>query len=112
MGAAIRIRQDFEAVTLRQLATTVRDAGQARRLLALAAVFDGKDREEAARSGGMDPQTLLGWGFRYNHCGPNGLINVKSPGRRPKLSKEQMEELGRLVGAGPDAEKDGFARWR
>jgi transposase len=40
------------------------------------------------------------------------LINAKSPGRRPKLSKEQMEELGRLVEAGPDLEKDGFARWR
>ena len=112
MGAAIRIRQDFEAVTLRQLATTVRDAGQARRLLALAAVYDGKDREEAARIGGMDRQTLRDWVHRFNHCGPNGLINVKSPGRRPKLSKEQMEELGRLVEAGPDAEKDGFARWR
>jgi hypothetical protein len=33
---------------------------------------------------------------------PRGLINAKSPGRPPKLSKEQMEELGRLVESGPD----------
>jgi len=33
-------------------------------------------------------------------------------GRRPELSKQQMEELGCLVAAGPDPEKDGFARWR
>ena len=112
MGAAIGIRQDFEAATLRRLATTVKDAGQARRLLALAAVYDGADREAAARIGGMDRQTLRDWVHRFNQCGPDGLINVKSPGRRPKLSTEQMEELKRLVEAGPDAEKDGFARWR
>jgi hypothetical protein len=33
MSAAISIRQDFGAATLRRLATTVKDAGQARRLL-------------------------------------------------------------------------------
>jgi transposase len=112
MSAAIRIRQDFGAATLRQLSTTVKGAGQARRLLALASVYDGADREAAARIGGMDRQTLRDWVHRFNHCGPEGLINVKSPGRRPKLSKEQMEELRRMVEAGPDAEKDGFARWR
>src|SRR6202521_4271959 len=112
MSAAIRIRRDFGAATLRRLATTVKDAGEARRLLALAAVYDGADREAAARIGGMDRQTLRDWVHRFNHCGPDGLINVKSPGRRPKLSTEQMEELKRLVEAGPDAEKDGFARWR
>jgi putative transposase len=112
LSAAIKIRQDFDAATLRRLAATVKDAGQARRLLALAAVYDGKDREEAARIGGMDRQTLRDWVHRFNRCGPDGLINGKSPGRRPTLSKEQMEELGCLVAAGPDPEKDGFARWR
>jgi len=112
MSGAIRIRQDFEAATLRRLATTVKDAGQARRLLALAAVYDGKDHEEAARIGGMDRQTLRDWVLRFNERGPDGLINAKSPGRRPTLSKEQLEELGRLVEAGPDPEKDGVARWR
>jgi transposase len=112
MSAAIKIRQDFDAAAVRRLATTVKDAGQARRLLALAAVYDGKDREEAALIGGMDRQTLRDWVHRFNRCGPDGLINARAPGRRPKLSKEQMEELARLVEAGPDPEKDGFARWR
>ena len=79
MSAAIRIRQDFEAATLRRLATTVKDAGQARRLLALAAVYDGTDREEAARIGGMDRQTLRDWVHRFSQCGADGLINAKSP---------------------------------
>src|SRR5579862_4559582 len=112
MSAAIRIRQDFEAATLRRLATAVKDAGQARRLLALAAVYDGADRAAAARIGGMDRQTLRDWVHRFNHGGADGLINVKSPGRRLKLSQQQMEELKSLVEAGPDEEKDGFARWR
>ena len=68
------------------MATTVKDAGQARRLLALAAVYDGQSREEAARIGGMDRQTLRDWVLRFNERGPDGLINVKSPGRRPTLS--------------------------
>jgi len=112
LSAAICIRRDFDAARLRRLATTVKDAGQARRLLALAAVYDGQSREEAARIGGMDRQTLRDWVLRFNERGPDGLINVKSPGRRPTLSKDQMEELGRLVEAGPDPEKDGVARWR
>jgi transposase len=112
LSAAIRIRQDFDAATLRRLATTVADADQVRRLLALAAVYDGKDREEAARIGGMDRQTLRDWVHRFNERGPDGLVNVKAPGGPPTLSKDQMEELGRLVEAGPDPEKDGVARWR
>jgi transposase len=112
LSAAIGLRQDFDAATLRRLATTVKDADQVRRLLALAAVYDGKDREEAARIGGMDRQTLRDWVLRFNERGADGLINAKSPGRPPTLSKDQMEELRRVVEAGPDPEKDGVARWR
>jgi len=112
LSAAIRIRQDFDAATLRRLATTVKDAGQVRRLLALAAIYDGQSREEAARIGGMDRQTLRDWVLRFNERGLDGLINAKSPGRRPTLSKDQMEELARLVEVGPDPEQDGVARWR
>ena len=93
---------------LRRLAATVKDAHQARRLLALAAIYDRRDREEVARIGGMDRQTLRDWVHRFNQCAPDGLIDAKSPGRPPKLSNEQMEELSRLVQAGPDPEKDGF----
>ena len=53
MSAAISVRDDFEAEELRVLAGRVKDANQARRLLAIAAVYDGMDREEAARIGGI-----------------------------------------------------------
>jgi len=112
MSAAICVRDDFEAEELRVLAGRVKDANQARRLLAIAAVLEGMDREEAARIGGMDRQTLRDWVHRFNTQGPDGLINIKPSGQRPRLSDEQKEELCELVEAGPDPQKDGVARWR
>jgi transposase len=112
MSAAIALRDDFEADALRGLAAKAKDANQARRLLAIGAIYDGMDREEAARIGGMDRQTLRDWVHRFNEQGPDGLINVRPPGRPSKLSAEQKEELRQLVEAGPDPEKDGVARWR
>src|SRR5215204_2706319 len=112
MSAAIAVRQDFGADELRRLAAKVKDAHQARRLLALAAVYDGMDREEAAHIGGMDRQTLRDWVHRFNEQGPDGLINAKPPGRPPKLSAEQKEELRQLVEAGPDPQMHGVVRWR
>ena len=80
MSAPIDLREDFEAETLRRLATGVKkDADQARRLLALAAVYDGMSREDAARIGGMDRQTLRDWVHRFNRHGVDGLIDSKPP---------------------------------
>jgi transposase len=112
MGAAIRLREDFGAEELRSLAGKAKDANQARRLLALAAVREGRDRQAAARIGGMDRQTLRDWVHRFNAKGPDGLINAKAPGPRPKLSAEQKEEFRQVVETGPDPEKDGVVRWR
>lgn len=112
MSAAVGLRGDFTPADLRRLAGKAKDADQVRRLLALAAVYDGMDRTAAARIGGMDRQTLRDWVHRFNENGPAGLINVKSTGRRPKLSVEQQEALRQLVEAGPDPEKDGVVRWR
>jgi putative transposase len=102
MGAAVRLRTDFSAGELRLLAKRAEDADQARRLLSLAAVLDGMSRKAAAEIGAMDRQTLCDWAHRYNERGPEGLINAKAPGPRPKLSPEQKQELKRIVEAGPD----------
>ena len=59
MGQAIAVRADFTAVEVRRLAKRAKDAAQARRLLAIAAVLDGASREDAPR--------LAGWTGR--HCG-------------------------------------------
>src|SRR6202790_3635821 len=112
MGGAVRLRQDVGAEELRRFAVKAKDGAQARRLLALAAVHDGMNRSEAARVGGMDRQTLRGWVPRFNQYGPEGLIDIKPPGRPSKLSEEQKEALKQLVESGPDPATDGVVRWR
>ena len=77
MPVAVRLREDFSADELRGLARRSKDVSQSRRLLALAAVRDGKDRAEAARIGGMDRQTLRDWVHRYNAEGLAGLQRIQ-----------------------------------
>src|ERR1700739_1397268 len=71
MGHAIPVRTDYTAGEVRRFAQRAKDAAQARRLLAIAAVLDGASREEAAKIGGMDRQTLRGWVIRYE-----GMVSV------------------------------------
>ena len=54
MASAVRLRTDFTAGELRQLAKKAKHVNQSRRLLSLAAVIDGMSRTEAAMIGGMD----------------------------------------------------------
>jgi len=70
------------------LSFQAKDAAQARQLLTIAAVLDGASREDAAKIDGMDRQTLRDWVIRFNEQGPNGLINIPSPGAPPKLGKK------------------------
>lgn len=112
MPYIVPLRDDYDAVELRVLAKQCADAAQIRRLLALAAVYDGMSRADAARIGGMDRQTLRDWVHRFNDEGPDGLIDRKAPGRKRYLSDAQMAELGEIVETGPDPETDGVVRWR
>jgi transposase len=112
MPSAVELRTDFSAKELRKLAKRSKDNRQARRLLSLAAVVDGMSREEAARIGGMDPQTLRDWVHRFNRLGPDGLLDVHGGGPVARLSTEQKITLAALVEAGPDFERDGLVRWR
>lgn len=112
MPRALNLRLDYTANDLRRLAGKTKDGAQAIRLLALAAVAEGLSRSEAARIGGMKPQTLRLWVQRFNKFGPDGLLNRKSTGRPPKLTPQQKKELGAIVAAGPNLKSDGITRWR
>jgi transposase len=59
------VRTDFTAGEVRRFAKWAKDAAQARRLLAIAVVLDGALREDAAKIGGMDRQTLRDWVIRF-----------------------------------------------
>jgi transposase len=112
MGTAIAVRTDYSSKELRRLAGRVKNASQARRLLAIAAVLDDASREEAAKIGGMDRQTLRDWVIRFNEQGPEGLINKSAPGAPGKLNKKHKAFLARLVEEGPVPAIHGVVRWR
>lgn len=126
MGAAIGLREDFGSGQLRALAKMVKDAGQARRLLALAVIYDGGRRTEAARIGGVGLQIIWFGGsgncpvdsfpdkrvLRFNARGPAGLIDGKAPGNPPKLNDDQRQALARIVECGPIPAIHGVVRWR
>ena len=112
MGRAIVVRTDYTSGDVRRVAQRVKNAAQARRLLAIAAVLDGSSRDQAAKIGGMDRQTLRDWVIRFNAQGPDGLVNKSSPGAPGKLTDEHKAFLTRLVEEGPIPAVDGVVRWR
>ena len=112
MGAAIPLRADFTGDDLRRLAKASRDARQTRRLLALATIYDGGSRSQAAKLGGVTLQIVRDWVVRFNAEGPDGLSNRKAPGKVPILGPDQRAALARAVEAGPKSYLDGVVRWR
>ena len=112
MGAAIGLREDFDGPGLRRLARATKDAGQSRRLVAVAEIYDGGRRTDAARIGGVGLQVIRDWVLRFNAGGPEGLIDGKARGQPPKLDHDQRQALGRLVEDGPIPAIHGVVRWR
>ncbi len=112
MAAAIDLRGDHTADDLRRLAKESRDAKQTRRLLAVAAIYEGSSRTDAARLGGVGLQIIRDWVVRFNSEGPAGLVDRKAPGKTPLMTDEQRAALARAVEAGPRPYLDGVVRWR
>src|SRR5918997_4497526 len=112
MSIPVPLRTDFEAVALRRAAKATKDAAQGRRLLALAEVYDGGTRTDAARIGGVGLQTVRDWVLAFNQDGPAGLINGKAPGQPSKLNDDQRRALARMVEDGPIPAIHGVVRWR
>ena len=86
MGAAIALREDYDAADLRRVAKGSQDAAQSRRLLSLAVIYDGGRRGDAARAGATQLQVIRDWVLRFNADGPAGLIDRTAPGNPPKLN--------------------------
>jgi putative transposase len=112
MAAAIELRVDYDGDALRRLAKGSADGAQVRRLLAVAAIYDGASRTEAARLGGVGLQTVRDWVLAFNADGPDGLIDGTAPGNPPLLNEAQREALRAIVEAGPNPAVDGVVRWR
>lgn len=112
MAPAVGLREDFDGRELRRFAKTTKDAAQSRRLVALAEIYDGGARSDAARIGGVGLQTIRDWVLRFNVGGPQGLIDAKAPGKPPKLNDEQRQALRQIVERGPIPAIHGVVRWR
>ena len=106
------MRKDFSAEALRALARRAKDGPQARRLLALPAIYDGATRGEAAKIGGVTLQIVRDWVLRFNADGPNGLVDRKAPGQPSLLKDEHRAALAHMVEDGPTPAIHGVVRWR
>jgi transposase len=93
-------------------AKRTKDAAQARRLLSLAAVYDGSTRTEAAAIGGVTLQIVRDWVLKFNADGPDGLIDRKAPGQPPRLTDAHRAALVAVLESGPTPAVHGVVRWR
>ena len=109
---ALPLRDDFDATTVRLAARGSRDGPQARRLLALAAIYEGASRTEAAKIGGVTLQIVRDWVLKFNAHGPDGLIDRKPPGQAPRLNDTHRVALAAIIESGPIPSVHGVARWR
>jgi len=109
---AIPLRADFNARTVRAAARRSKDGPQARRLLALAAIYEGATRTEAAKIGGVTLQIVRDWVLKFNAHGPQGLLDRKAPGQPPRLSNEHRAALAAIIESGPIPAVHGVVRWR
>ncbi len=100
---AILLRTDFDASQVRAAAKATKDGPQVRRLLALAAIYDGDTRGEAARIGGV---------MRFNAHGPAGLVDHKATGRPTRLNDAHRAAVTALIESGPTPAIHGVVRWR
>jgi transposase len=108
----IPLRPDFDAAQLRAAARQTKHAGQARRLLALAAIYAGATRTEAAKIGGVTLQIVRDWVIKFNADGPEGLIDRRAPGQPSRLNDTHRAALAAVIESGPVPAIHGVVRWR
>ena len=112
MAIPVALRGNFKASQLRGLARKTKDGPQARRLLALAAIYEGATRTDAAKIGGVTLQIIRDWVMRFNARGAAGLLDGKSPGQPSRLNDVQRQAIVRMIESGPIPAVHGVVRWR
>src|SRR5438270_1757990 len=108
----IPLRSDYDAARVRIAARESKNASQVRRLLALAAIYDGATRAKAAEIGGVTRQIVRDWVARFNAEGPAGLLDRKAPGQPSRLDETHRAALAATIDSGPIPAVHGVVRWR
>jgi len=98
---ATPLRTDFDAARLRSVARVSQDVGQVRWLLALAAIYDGASRTEAAEVGGVTLQVVRDWVPRFDAQGPASLVDRKALGQTSRLNATHRLALAAMIEHGP-----------
>ena len=97
----IALRADFDVAMVRGAAKRSKNGPQAGLLLALAAIYEGGSRHEAAKIGGVTVQIVRDWVLKFNAHGPDGLIDRKPPGQAPRLNDAHRTALASIIESGP-----------
>lgn len=105
-------RREHSSSELRRLAGKERDGRVCRRLLLIAHLLDGLDREEAARLVGLGRQAAYDWLERYEEEGIAGLPDRPRPGRPRKVAAATGEALKTRLLAGATVEQDTVVAFR
>lgn len=108
----VPLRSDFDAAALRRIARKTKNGPQARRLLALSAIYEGATRTEAARIGGITLQIVRDWVVKFNAHGPESLIDRKPPGQPSRLTDAHRAALMARLDEGPIPSVHEVVRWR
>lgn len=72
--------------------------------MALALIYEGGSRSDAALLGDVTLQIVRDWGLRFNGNGPAGLVDGKAPGPRSRLNDAQRAALAKAIERGPTQE--------
>lgn len=96
---------------LKELYRTEKDARLKERYHAIYLMHEFQNAGKVARLLGRDKTTILGWIKDFNKQGLHGLDRKSPPGRSPRLSKKQMEELKRDILTNPRELGYDFSNW-
>ena len=106
-----RFSADYDAARLRAAARGSKDANQTRRLLTLAAIYDGATRTEAAAIGSVTIQIVRDWVEKLNTNRPAGLIDRRGGGTPRLLTDKHRRALAVATENGPILAVHGVVRW-
>lgn len=89
----VAIRRDITQNKIYDEAKQEKDAKVRVRMLAMAAILEGKTRGEAAKIAGITIDNLRKWVEQFNEQGFEGLKNKKQPGAEPSWTEEMSQCL-------------------
>jgi transposase len=108
----VTLRSDFDAPAVRAAAKRSKDGPQTRRLLAVAAIYDGATRTQAAEMGGVTLQIVRDRVVKFNALGPDGLVDRKAQGQPSRLNDTHRSAIAAIIESGLIPAIHGVVRWR